>query len=595
MLLQIDRLPEIPPDVRPVESTALLKDQNPRNFQRFADWAEENLYLTGDKHGRPGPFRWDPWQREIAECMDDPAVVKLTIKAASQLGKSLPIAGRFLYTADVTKYPIAFASATDELLQSFVEYKLKPIVESCPKLAGQVRITKNRVYFPGGSIPLSNARGIGQLKGLTLREAYSDEVSEFPPLKDASNPLGLFHQRLQSFVDGRVLALDSSTPSQEGLCLVSYMYERSDQRKYHVQCPNMEDRWVVWEYGDVQKARGKWRLYCPACGEEVSEEDRLLMIRERGQWTPLNAGEAEAGHRGYHASQLISMTSSIDETFQSHDEDSLMVFMTQKMAEAFSNNEEPAPTPEKLALLHGLPAPDERVRMRTIGADTQGDRIEFLVTDWYGTWFEPKMRFITQQVVPMEGDDEVGMFRAAVRAMLGFRPDLAMWDSASGKGGDYVVNMLRRVAPTVLLQGLIVPIKGNNLVDSRRWEMEGIIHRGLTRETRQQGETVLLNSAVIKRRLVPVYGRADPELLTMEGAERFPSTFLEQLCSERLDRVVQAGPGGVATGVEKLIWRKVRPSARNEALDCGNYAYGAHEFLGPDYRRGPVRVRKQFR
>ena len=75
------------------------------------------------------------------------------------------------------------------------------------------------------------------------------------------------------------------------------------------------------------------------------------------RWLPTN-DDATPRHRGYHLSQLHSLTKSIEETFRDFDSKNIIGFLTQRMAEAYESVDLGHATEEEITHLH-RPEPPE--------------------------------------------------------------------------------------------------------------------------------------------------------------------------------------------------------------------------------------------
>lgn len=584
----------------------------------FVEWCPKNIILSSEGNDRPGPYIFDPWQREPAEAYDDPTVIQITKKWFGQAGKTLEETAYMLYLADVTHDPAMWIMPSMDMLDRQRKVKMMPILNACPALSDrailnpQGEIPEAGFRYKGGFVPFASARSAGGMKNHPARVVFADEVDEYRAKTDASNPLDLLKQRLQSFNYGKLIC--SSTPGMKGESLIDNEYQKSDMRRYFVPCPHdpKNEEKYLWErehvIQDEYKSEGEvvvtddddnktveiqmtkvWRLYCPCCGVEITEPQRLDCIR-KGEWRPTNP-DGGPGHRGYQISQLYSMTSSIQRTFSTFDPNNIVGFLTQVMAECYESVEIEAPNAEALEELYGVEQ-EGKVWAVTAGVDTQGDRIEFSIFEWYGTWAEPRTRVIGHYTTFVEDDHWKKAFTTTWKAIQSFRPCMTFWDIGTNKGGDFVKSSLRKYFPTPIKRGTLMPIRGQDNSDSSKWDEMPYIH---TERRHKDGKMLpphlQVNSSVIKKRLVPALvdaPTADEPFITFEEEySRFPTGYMLQLTAERLDRVIVT-----SSMRERLLWKKIRP--RNEALDCLVYGFAAAHYLGPRHIRTGTKVNKAW-
>ncbi|VEB94228.1 phage terminase large subunit [Citrobacter koseri] len=131
------------------------------------------------------------------------------------------------------------------------------------------------------------------------------------------NPLKLAEQRTKAF--STPLIMICSTPLDEN-DLITQQYEQSNKQKFYVPCPHCEHShelvfesvkfdWKVIDGGrrripDAETAK----LLCPKCSNEISEAQRVRMIK-KGHWIITNPEVTDI--MGYHISRLYSPINSI--------------------------------------------------------------------------------------------------------------------------------------------------------------------------------------------------------------------------------------------------------------------------------------------
>lgn len=170
----------------------------------------------------------------------------------------------------------------------------------------------------------------------TIKRLFLDEVSNVEADGEEGNPLRLAEQRASTFTDGLVMV--ASTPKLKD-DLICNEYLLSDQRRFFVDCPHCQhEHTFEWE-----NVRFSWRqinggrraipdeetatLNCPKCEKEISEAQRIRMVKQ-GRWIATNPEVKEIA--GFQISRLYSPITSIRklvaEYAQAHFEFDLMSF-----------------------------------------------------------------------------------------------------------------------------------------------------------------------------------------------------------------------------------------------------------------------------
>ena len=561
---------------------------------RLRPWMGNNVFLDSKDNDRPGRFAPDPWQEEIIDSIDDDFLRQVTLMIFGQGGKTLIETCAKFHNIDVLRRPAMFVTSSDRMLRRHIKNRIRPLIASCPAAAKKIKLTRDGNismegidYADGGYIPFTTPQAKGGLKNHPAQLVICDEVEDYVSLADASNPLDMARQRGQSFKIFKLVA--SSTPRVRGSSLIALEFERGDGRRYHTRCAATKD-WTRWEFRNgtadvmarnaVREAKpGEWLLFCPDCGEAIYEDHRRALIRA-GQWIPERPEVVD--HRSYQISQLYSMTSTIAETFADYNPDSLMGFMTQKMAEPYESTEVDSVDPDRLALLWRREAPAEwgKFRCRTMGVDTQHDRVEYTVRDWYGSGYRPRSRTLMHRV---EWKDEEGwpdVFTRMSKICDDLRPDMVFWDVGTNEGGSMVKRHLARYVGRRYRRGRVVGIKATGVEDSSKWPVQPPIYQEYRfGDGRLKADaTLTIYSDVLKVLAIPKLDAAtraeDPEVLLGNPTD-FTDDYLPQLGAERLDRETRPG------GIEKLRWIPLRK--RNEGLDCHIMAEAAMLYLGPEY------------
>ncbi|MGO9685120.1 MAG: terminase gpA endonuclease subunit, partial [Beijerinckiaceae bacterium] len=154
--------------------------------------------------------------------------------------------------------------------------------------------------FPGGALNLALASSPAQLRLKTIKKAYCDEIDEFEDDESQGNPLKLIAGRQMSFLaSGTWKRAYISTPTVKGASKIEEIFERGDQRRWHVSCPHCSARFVFeWNAPFDPSSHGlKFRkefphqayYVAPCCGVVIEAWQKLELYRA-GQWIATKSG-----------------------------------------------------------------------------------------------------------------------------------------------------------------------------------------------------------------------------------------------------------------------------------------------------------------
>jgi phage terminase large subunit GpA-like protein len=194
----------------------------------------------------------------------------------------------------------------------WVTQKLQPMIEETAVVRATLTTTASResantrVYkdFRGGQIYLEHAGSPSRLKSTSVRLLIVDELDEFSAnFVGGDDPLQMLNGRTSAF-PSTYRRLYISTPQIKASSRIHYLWERSDQRRYHVPCPHCGALqpldWVALQWDcDAAGNRRAW-IVCRECAAHIEEHYKPAMLRA-GQWV---ASNPTAKLRGYHSNCL---------------------------------------------------------------------------------------------------------------------------------------------------------------------------------------------------------------------------------------------------------------------------------------------------
>jgi len=491
--------------------------------------------------------------------------------------------------ADQDPGPILLIQPRESDAEEFSKQSIDPMLRDTPVLREKVVQKKSRdagntitqKRFRGGSLVMLGAQTEENFMMRSIRYALGDEVDRWPrAFKREGSVIGLFINRTANFRGVRKVAL-ASTPTVLGESVIAEWFERSDQRRFYVPCPECGAmQWLRWpqvRWGEAIEA-AEACYECEAC-EALIPNWRKAWMLERGEWRKGNPGSEIAG---FHLSRLYSPITpwgdlALEFLAAKDDPAQLQKFVNTQLAEPWAHKGD-APDWEVIASRaedYEKGTAPRGVLFLTAGVDIQRDRIEVQITGWG----RGRQRWLIDYRV-FWGDTSRRNSEpwTALQAMLS-----ESWPHESGAQ----MPILRMAVDTG------DPTSQTNAYDFCRVNREkvlaikgqdhgvGLLNQPQTSEAsarrKKRGGLLLwgVNVSLAKQELYGQLRMAKPE------GEEFPpgwfhhyreqDEFYKQLTAERL--VIAKNK----KGYDAPAWQK---TGRNEALDTANYARAAAEHVG---------------
>lgn len=358
-----------------------------------SQWADEFRRLSAEASSEPGRWNTDraPYQRGILDALNDPDIHTVVVMSSAQIGKTELLLNVIGYYIHQDPSPILCLQPTLDMAETFSKDRLAPMVRDTPAISDKIAPNRARdsgntllhKKFPGGHITMAGANSPASLASRPIRIVLCDEIDRYPiSAASEGDPVNLARKRTNTFWNRKVIL--TSTPTIKGISRIEDAYMKSDQRKYHVQCPECEDYFVIrWELIEFDRTDIKSaKLTCECCGSLIEEKHKMQMLRN-GQWI----AESESnGVAGFHLSEFYSPWRhwwEIAEDFlKSKDStEQLKVWVNTSLGETW---EEQGDSIDDLSLISRLEEyPDNLpVKVRTAGVDVQKDRLEISIFDW---------------------------------------------------------------------------------------------------------------------------------------------------------------------------------------------------------------------
>lgn len=290
----------------------------PRPSVSTAEWCCRHLALPSDANTK-GMFRLDlyPHAREWLTCCDDPEVEKITIQAASRIGKTFTSIAFLIKTAATNPHPMALADADEKSTRRVIR-RIWRTLERCEPIAHQVpprrRQASDRIecttFTIEGAWSGSPATAADYPAFIAiLNETDKMRVRSIDRAKDANEQSSsaaeadfrkLMAERTKGFGAGAKL-IQISTPTLKGGSWIEAERLAGDNRARFVPCPFC-NHFQTLRCGNgkdpggirfeklsgklhVQTARDSAWYECEKCRKKIFEEHRVEML-QAGRWVP---------------------------------------------------------------------------------------------------------------------------------------------------------------------------------------------------------------------------------------------------------------------------------------------------------------------
>jgi phage terminase large subunit GpA-like protein len=525
-------------------------------------------------------------------------------KKSAQIGATEAGNNWIGYIIDLAPGPTMIVQPTVETAKRYSKQRIDPLIENTPRVRekvapGRARDAGNTMLmkdFAAGVLVITGANSAVGLRSMPVRYLFLDEVDAYPgDVEGEGDPVSLADARTRTF-SYRAKRFITSTPKIKGISRITREFDRSDQRQYFVPCP-LCGVFQVLDFARLRWPPGQPELaqyQCDSCETLFAEHNKTAMLAA-GEWRA-TAQCTNPTVRGYMLNGLYSPIGwlswpAIAQQWEdaASDVEARKTFTNTVLGEAWEEEADTLPDWQRLYErreewpYNTVP---ERGLFLTAGADVQGDRIEVDVWAW-GRGLES---WLVQHIV-LDGDPGHASVWLELSAFLS-----RTWEHSSGRrmslqrfaidtGGftQSVYTWARTQSKSLVLpmRGFanydrVTPVSGPTNIE--------VMENGVRHKRGIQLWTVSVST--FKRELYRWLTLPKPTDEEMAGGARYPQGYVhmptsvsdewvKQLVAEQL--VIVRSRSGLQARTE---WRPVR--ARNEALDCRNYARAAVWLAGAD-------------
>jgi len=287
----------------------------------LSTWADEHAVLSAESSAEVGRWKTIPYQRGLMDAITDRKIAQVTVMKSARVGYTKLINHAIAYHMHHDPCPIMVVQPTIGDAEGYSKDEIGPMLRDTPCLAGLIeesgrRDSNNTILrksFPGGQLHLVGADSPRGFRRVSIRALFFDEVDGYAQTAgEEGDQIKLGIQRTSYFWNRKVVA--GSTPTSDTSSRIKKLFERGDQRYYHVPCPSCRHCQVLrWENLKWQDRKPETvRYMCESCGTPieprwqrwmVEEADRLQLAGEPGAgWVATNKEPEIDVHGRVHAS-----------------------------------------------------------------------------------------------------------------------------------------------------------------------------------------------------------------------------------------------------------------------------------------------------
>lgn len=526
--------------------------------ERDEEVEELKYYLPNDT-ANPGEIDFYKYQEEIHDALRDPNVRRVSYMAAEQTGKTTLYTRRMGEIIDVNPHSMGVYFPTEELKEDWIDRKFAPYIganpriqEKLPKPGEDGWSRKGMDIKGGGRVLLKHVGTPNAFSTIDVKTVFCDEVDKWktPGVRDAL-----------SKVDGRVVSFSrfgysincASVPAWNGPSYIYSAYQRGSGGEFYTPCHKCFQYYVLkFEHIDLERKI----IVCPFNECETNDRQRDLMI-ERGEWR--HERDHIKHHRSFMSNQLQCPHVTIADIVERYQEtDNVAEWMASAMAIPPTVTETQTDLKDdQFQKVYMSVRPFDEVASAFAGVDVQRNRLEYTVME--KKWDGAHMVWVAKHgFVELTAGDDQRCWDELYRIITSYKPELVYVDA--GYKPSYVKERLAALG------------------DDRWFPVKGIAPSMNELPVMGKTQNGILKLGVDQVK-VDLYGLIEEDSFYV-CEDAVPPDYTEQFLSERLVK---------ETARLRTTQKWVKKSGRrNEAFDCGVYAYAAlqhHSSIDPTFRR----------
>ena len=223
-----------------------LRAIEPDPIMTVSEWADTNRVLPATV-AEPGPWRTSrtPYLKEIMDKLSvkDPAR-EIWWQKPSQVGATEAGNNWLGYIIDIAAAATMYVMPTDHLMKKTSKTRIQPMIKDSDKLRAKIKPSNSKEggntildkEFDGGYLTMIGANSAVGLSSTFVRFLYMDELDRYPQDVDGEGDvIGLAKTRTSTFGDRRKI-FGPSTPTIDGLSIISKEIKKTGQRHFFVPC-----------------------------------------------------------------------------------------------------------------------------------------------------------------------------------------------------------------------------------------------------------------------------------------------------------------------------------------------------------------------
>lgn len=582
----------------------------PNPEMTVSQWADERRILDSKSSKEAGPWNTarTPYLREIMEQISpvSPTIRIVAVKGA-QLGLSECENNLIGFIMDVAPVPIILVTPTGKLAERFSKTRLAPMIDLATAPEGE-RPLREKVgdgasdtllmkEYPGGVLVIASANSAAELRSMSACIMIFEEPDAYPTdVEDEGSVIDLVCARGATYSYRRKEVL-FCTPTLEATSIVNPEYLAGDRRHYEMPCPHENcGKPTVWHRDYFRHQRGKpetAHFVCRHCGGQIFEGKHKTEMLASGVWRPTNP-EPRALTRSYYIPSSLSPIGWKSWAQIAEEEDAaqgnyskLKTLMNTVWGLVWRDSTS-SPDTDALARRAKLEPYRQReipewVHFITAGVDVGIDHIEI------GIWgFGENQRRHHVEQIRIRGrhnDPDTWTRLSSALRRLYAHPSGAYLPIRRvlidrGFAPDYVDPWVATQDPDFVSSSKGMDSTDYIAKDAKKWARDA------------DGKKIFGDVAVrffllgVDLLKMELYNRLN---LTWEDASIEPPagwiSFSNDVARDWYDQLTAEEcvvKHNKANGRAKAVWKKRNISARNEAMDCANYARAAAHLEGWD-------------
>lgn len=588
-----------------------LQHFRPPEDLTVSEWADRNRRLSPESSAESGLWRTSrtPYLKEPMDAFTDPKVKKIVMVAASQVGKSELEINIIGYIIDQDPGTIVYVHPTLDDGKKFSKLRVAPMIRDCKAIRTKVHDVRSRdsgntilqKSFPGGMLIITGSNSPSALASTPARYIIGDERDRWAASAGTEgDPWALAEARQTTFYNAK--AVEVSTPTIKGASNIESSFYKGTQERWCHQCPECgeyheiefdniryEKECTVVNHKKSWKIIGEVEWICPGCGCVNPE---AVMKKQPAKWIADNPDAYQKGVRSFWLNAFSSpwvpwQRIVLRYTEALNDENELKVVYNTLLGRLW---EDRGDLPDEDLLLarredygqrpDGSPVElPEGVLVLTCGVDTQGDRIEYEVVGHghFGeTWG------IVKGIIPGRPDtDEVWeRLDGVVDHVYRFRDGRGLKISITcvDSGGSFTQEVYEQCKKRQVKRVFAIKGKGSEGIPFVSPPKKVAIRANRKNTCWLYTLGVDAGKAAIMSNIKVQEAGAKYCHFNRNPDAGYDANFFHGLLSEKM--VLERTSRG-----QVWKWEKLPGHARNEALDCRNYALAGLRILNPDLDR----------